>query len=137
MLRTVHRVISCCPKTIPPFSLKDLRIPAKDQLRMKIDSRNAVKFSWAQANQIADAVQKLDGLDDDRKSRCVALFLLASATGLRCSELYALRMDDVDFKADTIRVDESFEGLTYQIQECKNVATYRTIFLGDAEGKKA
>jgi integrase len=137
MLRTVHRVISCCPKTIPPFSLKDLRIPAKDQLRMKIDSRNAVKFSWAQANQIADAVQKLDGLDDDRKSRCVALFLLASATGLRCSELYALRMDDVDFKADTIRVDESFEGLTYQIQECKNVAAYRTIFLGDAEGKKA
>jgi integrase len=137
MLRTLHRVISCVPKTIPPFSLKNFPIPKKDKVRMERHSRNAVKFSWAQANQIADAVQKLDGLDDDRKSRYATLFLLASATGLRCSELYALRMGDVDFKAHTIRVDESFDGLTYQIGQCKNSKAYRTVFLGDAEGRKS
>ena len=104
---------------------------------MKIKSRNAVKISWKRANELADAVQKLDGLDNDKKSRYATLFILASATGLRCSELYALRMDDVDFKGATIRVDESFDGLTYQIQECKNVAAYRTVFLGDTEGRKA
>ena len=137
MLRTMRRVISCRPKTVPMFSLRDLSIPAKDKLHMEIKRRNAAKISWKQANQLADAVQKRDGLDDDRRSRYATLFILASATGLRCSELYALRMDDVDFKVHTIRVDEAFDGLTYKTQECENVAAYRTVFLGDAEGRKA
>jgi integrase len=137
MLRTLHRVISCCPKTVPPFSLKDLHIPAKDKLRMKIESDNAVSFSWTEANQIADAVRRLDCLDDDKKSLYATAILLAAATGLRCSELYALRVNDVDFRACTVRVDESFGGMTYKIEQCKNAAAYRTVVLGDAVGRKA
>jgi integrase len=137
MLRTMHRVLSCRPKTVPPFSLKDFHIPAKDLLRMEREGRDAVKFSWTQANQIADAIQKLDGVDEERKSRYATAIILASATGLRCSELYALRMNDVDFRAGTVRVDESFDGLTYQIEQCKNSKAYRTIVLGDAEGREA
>jgi integrase len=64
-------------------------------------------------------------------------FILAAATGLCCSELYALRMDDVDFRANTIRVDESFDGRNYTIGRCKNVAAYRMVFLGDHEGREA
>jgi integrase len=137
MLRTMHRVLSCRPKTVPPFSLKEFRIPVKDLLRMEREGRDAVKFSWTQANQIADAIQKLDGLDEERKNRYATAVILASATGLRCSELYALRMNDVDFRAGTIRLDESFDGLTYQIEQCKNSKAYRTIVLGDAEGREA
>src|SRR6202162_208732 len=101
------------------------------------EGRDAVKFSWTQANQIADAIQKLDGLDEERKNRYATAVILASATGLRCSELYALRMNDVDFRAGTIRVDESFDGLTYQIEQSKNSKAYRTIVLGDAECREA
>jgi integrase len=46
-------------------------------------------------------------------------------------------MDDVDFRAGTIRVNESFDGRTYTIGKCKNVAAYRTVYLGDREGREA
>jgi integrase len=76
-------------------------------------------------------------LDEGRRARYATAFLLASATGLRCSELFALRMDDIDFRARTIRVDQAFDGRTYTIGPCKNAAAYRTVFLGDHEGRKA
>src|SRR3984893_8410148 len=69
ILRTMQRVLSCASKDKkPPFSQEGLAIPEKDKLRMKIESRKAVSFSWDDANRIAEAVQKLDGLDDTRKN---------------------------------------------------------------------
>src|SRR5260370_31765951 len=57
---------------------------------------------------------------------------------MRCSELFALKPNDVDFKAGTIRVDESSDQRNRgKIGPCKNVAAYRTILLHDAEGKEA
>jgi integrase len=137
ILRTMQRVLSSYLEKAPPFSLKDLAIPEKDKLQMAIDSRQAASFSWTDAQRIAKAVRKLDGLDSGRMARYGTAFILASATGLRCSELFALRMDDVDFRAGTIRVDESFDGRTYTVGQCKNVRAYRTIVLGDREGREA
>jgi integrase len=137
ILRTMQRVLSCYLDKAPPFSLKGLYIPEQDKVDMKVAQRDAVSFSWSDATRIAKAVRKLDGLDEGRKARYATAFILAAATGLRCSELYALRMDDVDFRAGTVRVNESFDGRTYTIGRCKNVAAYRTVYLGDREGREA
>jgi len=51
-------------------------------------------------------------------------FILAAATGLRCGELFALRVNDIDFKSGTIRVNESANQRTHKIGPCKNTATY-------------
>lgn len=104
---------------------------------MAKESRHAVSFSWADSKRIAAAVRKLDDLDETRRSTYATAFLVAAATGLRCSELFALRMDDVDFTANTIRVDEAFDGRTYTIGQVKNAKAYRTVFLGDCEGREA
>lgn len=65
-----------------------------------------------------------------------AVFLLAAASGLLCGELFALKLNDLDFKASTIRVDESSDQRLYVIGPCKNVAAYRTVLLADAEGRE-
>lgn len=137
VLRTMQRVLSCYLEKAPPFSLKDLAVPEKDKLQMKIQSHRAVSFSWSDACRIADTVYELDGLDEDRKARYATAFILASATGLRCSELFALRMDDIDFRARTIRVDEAACGRTFVIGQCKNARAYRTVVFGDCEGREA
>src|SRR6202162_2995877 len=66
------------------------------------EGRDGVKFSWTEANKIAEPRQKRARLDEKRKNRYASAVILASATGLRCAELYALRMNDVDFRAGTI-----------------------------------
>jgi len=138
ILRTMQRVLSCSSKNKnPPFSLKGLDIPEQDRMDRAITSRNAVSFSWADSKRIANAVGRLSNLDPNGKRRYAAAFLVASATGLRCSELFGLRMDDLDFRANTVRVDEAFDGRTYTMSKCKNVAAYRTIYLGDHEGREA
>jgi len=76
-------------------------------------------------------------MDEARKRRYATVFLLAAATGLRCGELFALRVNDIDFKAGTIRVDESADQRTYKIGPCKNAAAHRTVLLADAEGREA
>lgn len=134
ILRTMQRVLSCSSKDKkPPFSQQGLAIPEKDKLQMKIDSRKVVSFSWDDAKRIAEAVRKLDDLDEPRKNSYAMAFLLASATGLRCGELFALRVNDVDFKVHTIRVDESVDQRTYTI----GPAAYRVVLLADTEGKEA
>jgi len=104
---------------------------------MRIESRNAVSFSWDESKRIAEAVRKLYRLDDSRKNAYATAFLLAAATGLRCGELFALRWNDVDFRAGTIRVNESADQRTYAVGPCKNAAAYRTVVLTDAEGCEA
>jgi integrase len=123
ILRTLQRVVSCFTEKAPPFSLKNGRgfvIPQQDRMDMEVARSNAPSFSWSDTSRIAKAVHKLDGLDKGRKSRYATAFLLAAATGLRCSELFALRIDDVNFRAGTIRVDEAFDGRTYTVGKCKN-----------------
>jgi integrase len=138
VLRTMQRILSCASKDKkPPFSQEGLAIPEKDKLQMKIESRQTVSYSWADAKRIARAVKKLDRLDDSRKEIYAMAFLLASATGLRCGELFALRMNDINFRAGTIRVDESVDQRTYTMGPCKNAAAYRTVLLADREGKVA
>ena len=138
ILRTMQRVLSCFSKDKkPPFSQKGLDIPEKDKLQMKIESRKAVSFSWADSKRIADAIRKLKRLGKTRKNTYATAFTLAAATGLRCGELFALRVDDIDFRAGTIRVDESADQRTFTIGPCKNAAAYRTVVLADPEGREA
>jgi integrase len=139
ILRTMQRVLTVYTgeRKHPPFCLKDLSIPEKDKLAMEIATLEADSFSWTDTKRIADAVLALDGLNDSRKARYATAFLLAAASGLRCSELFALRMNDVDFKASTLRVDEAFDGRTYTIGQVKNLAAHRKVVLGDREGREA
>jgi integrase len=48
-----------------------------------------------------------------------------------------LRLNDVNFKAGTIRVNESADQRIYKVGPCKNAAAYRTVLLADSEGKEA
>jgi len=138
ILRTMQRVLSAFSKDKkPPFSQEGLAIPECDKLQMKIDSREAISFSWQQSNHIGEQVKKLEGLEHAVKERDAMAFILAAASGLRCGELFALRIKDIDFQADTIRVDESVNPCTGSIGQCKNAAAYRTLLLADAEGKQA
>jgi integrase len=138
-LRTMQRVLSAFPKnTVPPFSQKQLRIPERDKLQMQIGSRHKVSFSWDQAAQVAEHIRTMDCLGDTRRGQYAVLVLLASASGLRCGELLALRGSDVDFKAKTIRVEQSTDQRNGgKIGPCKNATAYRTVHLGDAEGHAA
>jgi integrase len=75
---------------------------------------------------------------DARRERYATLFLLAAASGLRFSELLALRINDLDFGASTIRVEESSDQRSAgKIGPCKNATAYRTVLLRDPEGQKA
>lgn len=136
ILRTMQRVLSCSSKTNePPFSLKGLVIPQKDKMAMALEAEDAASYSWEDTQKIVQEVRKLD-LDDARKQRYATLFLLAAASGLRCSELFALRMDDLDFRENSIRVDESLDRLR-NVGPPKNVKAKRPVRLLDIEGKKA
>lgn len=139
ILRTMQRVLSASSKDKkPPFSQSGLAIPERDKLQMKMESREKVSFSWTQTRRIATQVQKLERLGQARKVQYAMLFILASAADTRCSELFALKPSDVDFKAGTLRVDESSDQRTKgKIGLCKNVAAYRTIVMHDREGKEA
>jgi integrase len=73
-----------------------------------------------------------------RQEQYSTLILLAAASGLRSGELLALRVNDLDFRVGTIRVDESSDQRNGgKIGPCKNVTAYRTVHPGDPEGKKA
>ena len=112
-LRTMQRVLSSFSRDKkPPFSQSGLAIPERDKLQMKIQSRRNVSFSWAQAEQIAKRICNMDGLGDARREQYSTLILLAAASGLRSSELLALKINDIDFKASTVRVDESSDQRT-------------------------
>jgi hypothetical protein len=133
----MQRVLSCSSKDKkPPFSVEDLAIPARDKLQMKIKSREAISYSWEETQLMVSEIEKLN-LDHFSKQRASIIFLLAAASGLRGGELFALRMNDLDFKASTVRVDESVCPCTLKIRECKNEAAYRTVLLADAEGRHA
>jgi integrase len=138
ILRTMQRVLSAFSKDRkPPFSQQGLTIPDRDKLQMKIESREAVSFSWLHAKSIAAHV-RTQNWNDERREQYATLFLLASASGLRFGELVALRLKDINLKAKTIRVDESSDQRNAgKVGPCKNVAAYRTVLLADAEGREA
>jgi integrase len=138
-LRTMQRILSAFSKDRkPPFSQTGLAIPERDKLQMKINSRHNISFSWAQGVQTSNRVRILDSLGTARREQYATLILLAAAPGLRSSKLLALKGDDVDFEASTIRVDESSDQRSNgTIGPCKNAAAYRTVVLRDVEGLKA
>jgi integrase len=139
ILRTMQRVLSAYSKDKkPPFSQNGLVIPERDKLRIKVDSRRKASFSWAQAEMVAEYVRKMDGLGNARREQYSALILLAAASGLRCSELLALRLNDLDFTSSTVRVDEASDQRDGgKVGQCKNAAAYRRVVLLDKEGRKA
>lgn len=137
-LRTMQRVISAYSKDQKvPFSQRGL-VPEKDKLHMKVQSRKKVSFSWEQAVKIAEHIRVMDGLGESRKEQYATLILLGAASGLRCSELLGLRVNDIDFDAHTICVDEASDQRTSgKVGLCKNDRAYRTVLLADKEGKQA
>jgi integrase len=138
-LRTMQRVLSAFSKDRkPPFSQAGLSIPERDKLQMKIHSRHNRSFTWEQAEHIAGHIQQMSTLGDSRREQYSALILLAAASGLRSSELLALKGNGLDFRTGTVRVDESSDQRNNGvIGPCKNAAAYRTVVLRDVEGRKA
>jgi Phage integrase family len=138
-LRTMQRVLSSFSEDKKrPFSLKDLEIHKQDKLQMQIRSRDSVSFSWVQAEQISAHIQTMEDLGDTRREQYAMVILLVAASGLRAIEVLALRGNDIDFKAGTIRVDESSDQRSNgALGPCKNAAAYRTIVFADIEGLKA
>jgi integrase len=138
-LRTMQRVLSAFSKDgKPPFSQAGLAIPDRDKLQMKIRSRQSVSFTWAEAERIAEHIRQMDSLGDTRREQYATLILLAAASGLRSSELLALKTNDLNFDVGTVRVDESSDQRSNgAIGPCKNAAAYRTVVLPDSEGKSA
>jgi integrase len=105
---------------------------------MQISSRQKVSFAWKQAEKIAEHIGIMDSLGDSRREQYSTLVLIAAASSLRCGELLALKGNDIDFDARTIRVDESSDQRNGgKIGPCKNVVAYRTVYLGDAAGRRA
>jgi len=139
ILRTMQRVLSASSRDKkPPFSQRGLAIPERDKLEMKLHSRQHVSLSWAHAEQVAEQIRKMDGLGRARREQYATLILLCAASGVRPSELLALRVNDVDFGASAIRIDESSDQRNKgKVGPCKNVAAYRTVLLLDAEGQRA
>jgi integrase len=139
ILRTMQRVISCASKDKKPtFSINGLTIPEKDKLQMRIEKKTKQSFTWEQAESVVEQIKALDSLGDARKQQYSTLVLLASASGLRISELLALRVNDFDFSKSTLRVDESSDQKSGgKIGPCKNAAAYRTVYMLDREGKRA
>jgi integrase len=135
ILRTMQRVLSASSNDHDvPFSQDGLAIPQRDKLRMTIESRENVSYSWEQTLQIVGQVKAMDTLGEARREQYSTLFMLAAASGLRIGELLALRKDDIGENA--LRVDESVDRLR-AIGPCKNAAAYRTVVLGDSEGRTA
>jgi integrase len=136
ILRTMQRVLTAFSgqKRKPPFSQDDLAIPERDQLEMKLTSRETVSLSWEQTKRIVHTLRE-SSLDDRRKEQYSMLFLLASASGLRVGELAALQASDVNFDKGTIRVNKSSDQPSSgNVGPCKNAAAYRTVLLADDEG---
>ena len=55
---------------------------------------------------------------------------------MRPEELLALRINDIDFRTTSVRVDEALDRKGV-IGPCKNAAAYRKVLLLDAEGQTA
>lgn len=138
-LRTMQRTLSAYSKDRKlPFSQAGLAIPDRDRLQMRIRSRLNISFTWPQAVRIAVHIRQAESLGGSRREQYATLILLAAASGLRSSELLALKTNDLDFLAATIRVDESSDQRSNgAIGPCKNAAAYRTVLLHDSEGKTA
>jgi integrase len=107
VLRTMQRVLSSFSKDKkPPFSQLGLAIPERDKPRMRINGRRRVSFSWASGKDFRLCRQ----VGQTRRDPARAIFdtvLLAAASGLRSSELLALRVNNIDLSANTVRVEES------------------------------
>lgn len=76
------------------------------------------------------------GIPKRRNDSDAVMVLLGSASGLRPGEVLALRRNDIDTKASTVRVDEALPRKG-EIGPCKNAAAYRTVLLRDDEGQTA
>jgi integrase len=100
---------------------------------MKIHSRQAVSYSWEDAVRISQFMRR--GKLKFRE-RYAVMVLLGSASGLRPEELLALRINDIDFRASSLRVDQALDRKGV-IGPCKNAAAYRKVLLLDAEGQTA
>ena len=78
-----------------------------------------------------------------QEHRLASLFIVATATGLRQSELLALQWTDVNFDEDTLRIERSLQryGRSYHLDGLKTERSRRTIAIPapvvDALGRRS
>ena len=104
---------------------------------MKIESRRAISFSWADANRIAETVGKLDGLDETRKSTYSMVFILAAQPASDVVNCLPSKSLISVLGMEQFRLTKSLDQRKFTIGPCKNAAAYRTVVLADPEGREA
>jgi integrase len=137
VLRTMQRVLSAFSKDgKPPFSMRGLKISSDDKLEMALRQGSLPSRTWEEAMMVTQHIRTMGKLGAHRKEQYAALVLLASAPGLRYSEMAALRVGDVDFVSGVITVDEAADMRTSgQVGRCKNLRAYRQVPLLGEEGR--
>ena len=94
----------------PPFNLTNN--PAADVERLR-DRYDSGRFEFYSVEEVMALVRATENEPDESKEQAAkqdaAIYLTAALTGLRLGEVLALRIRDVDFDNDTIRVLQSVD----------------------------
>lgn len=101
-------------KVIPEDYMKNIKKPKKKEMQKTIEKRNQSylneeelkEYIWNVHNGINGNKTKTNGRWRKRDSAIITLFL---TTGMRCSALMKLDMDDIDLKERTITVTDKGE----------------------------
>ena len=94
----------------PPFNLTNNPAADVEPLRDRYDSG---RFEFYSVEEVMALVRATEDEPDESKQQAAkqdaAIYLTAALTGLRLGEVLALRIRDVDFDNDTIRVLQSVD----------------------------
>ncbi len=121
---TIHKLHTCLHKALAQ-AVADSLIPRNvtDSLKLpRIDREEIDPLTAGEANRLIDAVGG---------NRLEALYVLAIHTGLRQGELLALKWEDLDLEAGTLRVRRTLTRTkgTYSLGEPKTKKSRRTVRL--------
>lgn len=104
----LHGIFSRARK--PPFNLTSNPAADVEPLRARYDS---TRFDFYSVEEIMALIRAAEDHPEGEKrlvaKQDAAIYLTAALTGLRMGEVLALRVRDVDFEADTIRVLHSVD----------------------------
>lgn len=126
---TIHKLHTCLHKALAQ-AVADGLVPrnAADSLKLpRIDREEIDPLTAVEANRLIEAAEEAG----DRLS---ALYVLAIHTGLRQGELLALKWEDLDLEAGTLRVRRTLTRTkgTYSTGEPKTKKSRRTVRLTTA-----
>ncbi len=101
------------------------RSPARD---IKLPKEDKVEYTIPTTKQFFQIHEAVMGTRDE------PIVLLAGWCGLRRGEIFALKIGDIDFKNETVRIDEGLsinEDSEYEFKDPKSINSFRTVPVPD------